>query len=306
LTLRYDNYYFKAEDNLLTDGNNSGRRSMYNFSPAAGIILLPMPYIKLYANYAESFQTPTTNELSNNPSGGGGFNPTLEPEKIRSYEIGAWGILQSYKLNFEAALFVMKFNNMLISYQSQEIGEEEIFYKNAGRAENIGGELRLDWNPLKEIDLIVSYTKMNFTFKDYNVQFSNDNGDLEYKQLKGKYIPGIPEDYLSAGISYRSPMGLFLKLQTQWSGSYFTNDFNGPAPDFNSAEKNYINNAYLKTDLILGYKLKAAGYMIDFSGEVYNVFSKRYNASIVPNAAGERFFEPSPGRNLYFKIETEF
>ncbi len=304
--LRFDNYLFKVDDYLLTDGNNSGKRRLSDLSPMAGIIFLPIPYIKIYANYATSFQTPTTNELSNNPSGAGGFNPSLEPEKIKSYEIGAWGILQEYNLNFETAFFLMNFNNMLISYQSQQTGSEEIFYKNAGKAENVGAEIKLSWFPFDDMKITASYTKMHFIFKDYLIGFNSNSGDYEYKQLDGNHIPGIPQNYCTAELSYTLPFNLSFILKAEWFDKYFTNDFNGPMPGSNSPLENYTNNSYLKADLILGYNFKPGNYELDFSAGIKNIFNKRYNGSIVQNAAGDRFFESSPGRNFYFKMGIKF
>ncbi len=303
--LRSDNYLFKVDDYLLSDGNNSGKRKMNNFSPMIGLIFLPIPYIKIYVNYVTSFQTPTTNELSNSPEGGGGFNPALEPEKITSYELGSWGILPQSSLNFEAAFFIMKFNNMLISYQSQESGNEEIFYKNAGKAENIGGEIQLTWSPLNAVSFTASYTKMHFIFKNYLIGFNN-SGLYEYRQLNGNYIPGIPQNYFSSGILYTTPFDLKFNLKAEWYDKYFTNDLNGPQPGTTIPVENYINNDYLRIDLILGYNLIFDSSELNFHIGIYNIFNKRYNASIVPNAAGDRFFEPSEGRNFYFKTGIKF
>ena len=303
--LRSDNYLFKADDYLLADGNNSGTRKMNNLSPMIGLIFLPVPYIKIYTNFVTSFQTPTTNELSNSPEGGGGFNPALEPEQITSYELGSWGILPQCSLNFEAAFFVMKFNNMLISYQSQESGSEEIFYKNAGKAENVGGEIQLTWSPLNDISVSASYTKMHFIFKDYLIGFNN-SGLYEYRQLKGNYIPGVPQNYFTAGMQYTSPFDLKFNLKAEWYDKYFTNDFNGPLPGTTIPLENYINNDYLTIDLILGYNLSFNSSELNFHVGINNIFNKRYNASIVPNAAGDRFFEPSEGRNFYFKTGIIF
>ena len=304
--LRYDNYLFKVNDNLLTDGDNSGKRSMSNFSPMTGLIFLPVPYIKIYANYATSFQTPTTNELSNNPSGAGGFNPTLGPEKIRSYEIGAWGILQQFNLNFETAFFTMNFQNMLISYQSQKAGNEEIFYKNAGKAENTGAEIKLIWNPDNNIRIIASYTKMHFVFKDYLAGFNNNEGIYMFKQLDGNYIPGIPQNYFTAGLNYTLPVNLSFNLQAEWFDKYFTNDFNGPIPGSGIPSDNYLNSSYLKINIILSYFLKLNNYELDLTAGIDNIFNERYNGSIVQNAAGDRFFEPSAGRNFYIKTGFKF
>jgi iron complex outermembrane receptor protein len=304
--LRFDNYNFKVNDYLLTDGNNSGERRMSNLSPMAGIIFLPLPYIKIYTNYATSFQTPTANELSNSASGGGGFNPSLEPETIKSYEIGTWGILNQYKLNFGAEFFIMNFNNMLISYQSQIPGSEEIFYKNAGKAENIGGEMKLTWNPINEISATASYTAMHFIFTDYLIGFTDNSGNYDYKQLKGNYIPGIPQNYFAAELKYNLPFDLSFNLKAEWYGKYFTNDFNGPIPGYNSPIEDYINNSYLKLDLILNFNFKTNNYDLNFTAGISNILDKRYNASIVPNAAADRFFEPSAGRNYYVKAGIKF
>jgi iron complex outermembrane receptor protein len=300
--LRYDNYNFKVDDHLLGDGDNSGQRRMSSLSPMLGIIFLPEQYIKIYGNYSTSFQTPTANELSNNPSGAGGFNQSLEPEKIRSFEIGTWGIYNPYKINFEASIFLMQFNNMLISYQSQEPGSEETFYKNAGRAENTGAELKLIWNPANALNISASFTKMHFTFKDYITEFNNAAGEYEYKQLKGNFVPGVPQTFFMAGIRYSSPLDLWLILKVEWYDKYFVNDLNGPITGSNSPEENYINDGFLNSDLILGYYFKAENYGIDLSIGIDNIFDKRYNSSVVPNAAGDRFFEPSAGRNFYFKL----
>jgi iron complex outermembrane recepter protein len=89
LGLRYDNYRFSVDDNFLEDGSDdSGKRVMDKFSPVAGINYRINNLTKLFLNYATSFQTPATTELSNRPDGQGGFNPALLPENIHSSELG--------------------------------------------------------------------------------------------------------------------------------------------------------------------------------------------------------------------------
>ena len=60
-------------------------------SPSAGLSLRVMPLLDLYSNVSTSFETPTTSELSNQESGAGGLNPTLEPQRMRSVEAGING-----------------------------------------------------------------------------------------------------------------------------------------------------------------------------------------------------------------------
>jgi len=39
---------------------------------------------------------------------------------------------------------------------------------------------------------------------------------------------------------------------------------------------------------------------------INNLLNKEYNGSVIPNALGERFFEPAPGSNLYGGLRTEY
>ena len=79
---RYDRYRFEVTDRFTTDGRASGGRDMDQFSPMAGLVYRPSPLTRLYGHIATAFQTPTTSELGNQPTGEGGFNPDLEPERI--------------------------------------------------------------------------------------------------------------------------------------------------------------------------------------------------------------------------------
>ncbi|WP_280571012.1 TonB-dependent receptor, partial [Chromohalobacter sp. 296-RDG] len=47
-----------------------------------------LPTHQVYANISTSFETPTFSEFAN-PSEAGGFNPSVEPQKAWSREIGA-------------------------------------------------------------------------------------------------------------------------------------------------------------------------------------------------------------------------
>src|SRR5690606_41528339 len=60
-------------------------------SPTVGITYTLGEPLALFANYASAYQTPTTVELSNRPDGLGGFNDELQPEYLRSLEVGIRG-----------------------------------------------------------------------------------------------------------------------------------------------------------------------------------------------------------------------
>ena len=179
LGLRYNNYRFTVDDRFFDDGSNdSGNRVMDKLSTTAGVNYRIDNLSKLYFNYSTSFQTPTTAELSNRPDSKGGFNPDLLPEDIHGLELGYKKIALLGVLNLDASLFYMRFSNLLIPYQAG--GSEEVFYKNAGKAEIKGIEITLEYFPFKDINALLSYSGYDFTFKDYMAETDiNDEQEAE-------------------------------------------------------------------------------------------------------------------------------
>lgn len=93
--LRYDVIRFDTEDRLGTAAEDrSGTRTLDAGSGFAGVVLRLGPSASVYGNVATAFQVPTTTELINAPPEPGGtccaagFNPDLEPERVRSVEAG--------------------------------------------------------------------------------------------------------------------------------------------------------------------------------------------------------------------------
>lgn len=300
LGLRFDSYRFSVEDNYFDDNSDdSGKRLMKKFSPTAGINYKINNLTKIFINYSTSFQTPTTVELSNRPDGQGGFNNDLLPEDIKSVEIGFLRYALFNKLNFNASLFFMGITNMLIPYQLA--GSEEIFYVNAGKSENRGIELSVEYFPVKNIIMNLSYTRYDFIFKDYVVEYGS-----EQFQLSGNKIPGVPENKLTATVSYQEPEGLFVIAKLIVEDKYFTNDFNGPPPNSDLPIKDFINKEYFRADLRLGYLFETRFSTAEIFVGINNVFNQRYNSSIVPNAIASRFFEPANKVNWYAGMKLLF
>ena len=126
------------------------------------------------------------------------------------------------------------------------------------------------------------------------------NGSTQTFRLVGNSVPGVPSNKIAAGISYNSTeAGLFGSIRFVWEAKYFANDFNGPVPGTSLPQSDFINDGYSKTDLRLGYLLQTDFTNAQFFFGINNIFDVKYNGSIVPNADGNRFFEPAPGRNFY-------
>ncbi len=331
---RYDRYKFEARDRLREDGvDASGSRVMEQFSPMLGLTFRPRNALSIYTNYATAFQTPTTTELSNQPTREGGFNPDLQPETLRSFEFGMKGLWLQRNFEWDVALFAMNIEQMLIPYQIQSGSSDEIFFRNAGAARNRGAEVSGAWQPLPHLRVAMTYTAMDFEFTDFVIESASASvsnstipplrgaggcrcSDIAKQhppnppqggnslssastQLAGNKVPGVPPQHVFASLLYEHASGVYAELEAQWNAEYFANDFNGPEPNSSAARSNFSNAAYRTVDLRLGLARAFKKIGVDFFFGVNNFFDEHYNGSIVPNAQANRFFEPAPGRNWY-------
>ncbi|MDA0747892.1 MAG: TonB-dependent receptor, partial [bacterium] len=209
---RYDRSTFKVTDRFHEDGiDNSGTRTMTQLSPTIGLTWNPRPLLTLYTNFTTAFQTPTTTELGNRPTGEGGFNPDLQPEKLHSLELGIRGHHLPAHLEYSFALYRMKFQDMLIPYQIPQ--SEETYFRNAGKSRNTGFESRLTWTPLRELRATLAYTFTHFIFTDFQLESPT-------VQLSGKKVPGVSPHQLTTSLTYIHPTGLYPDLNTRWTARY--------------------------------------------------------------------------------------
>lgn len=282
--VRYDRIYYHVGDSHRDDGNQSGSRTLSQFSGTVGAVAHLHDSLHLYGNVATIFEAPTTTELINNPSGGGGFNPNLDSQTSRSYEVGVKGNINP-KFNYELALFFIRSEKEIIPFELPQF-PQRAFFRNAGASERKGLELSINLKPLPGVETALSYAYSDFQFTDF--VSGNEN-------LAGKDIPGIPRNRLHGQINYKHPSGFFAQWETQYVGDFFVDNSN--------IQK---NESY-----ILGnFRLGAEKAFSSFRGSVHlglnNVFDKTYNANTRINAANGRFFEPAPPFNLYGGVSITY
>ena len=277
--VRYDYYNFSATDQKLDDGDQSGERTMNAASPSVGLTFMATPTLNVYTNYSTAYQTPTTVELSNRPEGEGGFNQMLEPERIRSFEVGSRGLVQPARLQYEIAVYRSR---LLDAFVSQEGADEQTYFSNAGESSRNGVELSLNWQPTSRVGARLSYTHQDFTF-------------VKFGKYSGNFEPGVPPNRFFGGVDYVAPFGLRSSASVRWFDSIFANNTNTAS-----------NWSYTVVDLRFGLdQLLGSTDIRPFVG-IDNVFDKRYNSSVIVNAWGRRYFEPSPGREIYVGFTIGF
>ncbi len=280
---RYDRVQFEVEDHFLSDGDNSGDRTLDKFSPRIGLLYSHSPSFNLYGNISTTFETPTTTEFAN-PSGAGGFNPDLEPMTAVNYEVGVKGGFKG-KLHYELAVFTVRAKDELIPFQLPDF-PGRTFYQNAGKSTRNGMELGLRAELLKGLTLTGAYTYSDFFFEE----FRTADGVFDDNQ-----IPGIPRNQIYGEIAYFHPSGLYGVWNVLFVDEVFVDNANTVKSD-----------AYTLSDLRLGYMKHSGNWEFSPFIGLNNLFDEEYNANVIVNAGGGRFFEPAPGFNVYGGIHLGY
>ena len=268
--------FFSPNDSASTGfGDQSGSRTFNALSPALGLSLALENAI-LYTNYRRAFETPTTTELVNRADTDGGFNPEVDPQTVDGFEIGIRGSMASHDTNFDLALYSMRVSDRL---SSGETPEGRAFFFNAGETLQNGLELSI-------------HTRLNHWL---SAQILHNTNRFEYTkgEFEDNILPGVPDHrtqiYLRGSLS---PAWIQLNLRN--ASSYYVND--------NNTEK---NDAYTVFDVNLGASGLPLGSTTLYPFmRISNIFDKLYSGSVVVNAAGGRYYEPSPGRNFQIGLNV--
>ena len=267
LGVRADVIHFEMEDRLLDNGDESGDRGFRAISPAVGLSYQAGSAF-LFANFGTSFETPTTTELVNRPDATGGFNPLLEPERARSIEAGARGSALQRRVAYEVAVFRSTVDNILVQSESPD-GRE--YFRNAGTNTHAGVEASVQMAVLPYLHVLTTYAYNHLRFA---------SGALE-----GNALPGVPEHRLFARLTF-SRAGFRVAGSGESVSSYFVDEDNSATTPAYTVLTLHAAHA--------GIRLGRA--RLQPFGEIENLLDARYNASVVVNAFGGRYFEPGSGR----------
>lgn len=280
---RYDRVAFRAVDGFLTDGDDSGERVMAAFSASGGVVLEGGPAARPYLNVATSFETPTTTELANRPTGPGGFNPVLEPQRAVNYELGVRGRVSGVG-EYAVAAFHADVEDELIPFEVPgDPGRR--FFQNAGSARHRGIEAAITLRPFPSLTALTAYSFSDFQFIEFRTATDT---------LDGRSLPGVPRHYLHWSVRYDGPRGLWLAADNTHASGVYVNDVNTEA----------LRTApWTSVGLRGGWDGQVGGWRVSPFVAVLNVTDERYAGSVVVNAAFNRYYEPAPPRNAYVGVE---
>lgn len=282
--LRYDEIEFDVTDHFLGNGDDSGKRKLDDVSPMLGFSAQLGDSVSLYGTYSSAFETPTTTEY-NNPSGGGGFNPTLDPQTARNLEFGLRGSIAG-RHRYEIAVFNIDVDDELIPFEVPGSPGRN-YYANAGESTREGVEFSLTAQPTDRLRATLSYTHSDFTFKD----FTTDSG----QDYAGNRIPGTTDDIVFGELAYEHPNGWYGALEAIHIGDQYANNANSAFVD-----------GYTLANLRFGYERETDSLVIAPFAGINNLFDEDYMANVRINAFGGRFYERGPDRHVYAGVTFSF
>jgi iron complex outermembrane recepter protein len=239
--------------------------------------------VTAFANVARAFETPTTTELANRPTGAGGFNPDLQPQRATSIEAGARGATGD-AVSWEVAAYRTAIRDALIPFEVPEVVGRQ-FFRNAGRAVHRGVEVGGTLTARRGSSLRVAYS-----WTDARLANAGDGAPAP-----GNRVPGVVPHLLDATLS--APIGgVTVSLEARAASRMPVDDAN-----LHHSPGYLLLDAGLRAPASGGGALRWVPFL-----SVRNVGNAEYNASVVVNAFGARFFEPGPGRRLYLGAEVEY
>ncbi|MDZ7749906.1 MAG: TonB-dependent receptor [Halofilum sp. (in: g-proteobacteria)] len=280
--VRFDRVRFEIDDRFLADGDQSGRRTFEEWSGTLGALYTLAPGHRAYVNVGTAFQTPTFTEFAD-PSGGGGFNPDIEPQQALNRELGLRGRAGS-RVRYDLALYAVRVRDEIIPFA--ESGDRT-FYENAGLTRREGLELGLDWIATDTLTLAAAYTYSNARFARFT--------DIDGNRFGGNRMPGIPEHHLYVEGDWQTAGGRYATLSTRYVGSVYADNANDVEVD-----------GYTVVDARIGRRLGLGDdRRLEMFLGVDNVLDEQYIANVRVNM-GPGFFEPAPGRTWIAGIELGF
>ena len=274
LLLRYGVRY--DINSIGIDSNN--KVNLDKINPSLGLSYSINSSDNLFFSFGTSFETPTLNELSNNPDGTG-FNKDLKSNNAINYEFGWRKSLSN--IAFEAVAYITNSDNEILPYEI-ELFPGKNFYRNVGSTLRQGIELSSSIS-FKGGMFNLNYTLSKNRFKDFI---------LDGNDLSENLIPGIPSQMLDLEVLFKLSKKSRLILSNRLIGERYADNLNETlVGSYNIFNVKYSKEIFKQSEFSLG---------------VNNLFNEEFYDNIRINAFGKRYYEPAPKRNFYFGINFSF
>ena len=228
-------------------------------------------HLRAFASYRDTYK-PAAVDFG--PEGEGEI---LEPETAQAWEGGLKGRLLGGRLEWEASLFHMDFENLVIR---ENLGGLPSL-ANAGSERFEGGEVEAHWRVTSALMLAANYAHHESVFTDY----ARLRPDGSVQQLAGNDLELAPHDIAGAGVVYAPPQGVQASAVVHYVGERFLNKGNSVKAD-----------ACATVDLGVGYAFH--DWTVRLVAE--NVTDER--DPVAESELGEAQFYTLPGRTAWIEL----
>lgn len=290
--VRHSALRFTSDDNYVAEGNpdDSGRRRYDETTPAVSLQYRLGESSRVYASWGEGFETPTVNELSYRPDGGGGLNLQLDAARSRTWEAGYKQQLGSRGL-LSLAVFDTRTRDEIVPALNS--GGRTSFQNATGGTRRRGAELAADWTIAEDWSVYVAGDWIDAEFREsFSYQSRGDTVTVD----AGNDLPGVASQSAFAELGWRRGRGGWSAfLEGRYADEVPVNDVNSDAAG---------TYAVLGARLIYGAERAWGSYRVFLRGE--NLLDRDYAGSVIVNEANGRFFEPAAGRGVFAGLELQF
>ncbi|GAB4399768.1 MAG: TonB-dependent receptor [Rhodoferax sp.] len=282
--LRRSSIRLDSEDHFLSDGNGSGAVDYGQTSPVLGLTFHATERLNLYASYGQGFESPTLAEVAYSGAGLNAFNTTLRAARSDHYELGMkWAPSARSRLDF--AVYRIDSTDEVVVASSTG---GKTTYKNAPGTQRTGWELSAQ-------HLMGDSVRWRAAASQIDAVFSETFKTGATTVQGGNFIPGIPQFFVFgelawsqhgfAGKSQR--LGAQAALELTRAGRLYANDTNSASAD-----------GYTTLNLRASHGWAIGRATLTALLRVDNLSDQRYVGSVIVNQAGQRFYEPAPGRTV--------
>lgn len=283
--------YDLKDKSIATETDFSGDYSFEAiFSPKLGLVYEFSENSMIYTVLSHGFSPPTLQETL---LPGGSINTNIKPETGWNYEIGTRGEIFSDKLFYDAAVYRMNVENLLVARRT---GDDEFIGVNAGETSHTGLELALNYK-LVQLEKIGLTTLNSVTFNDFKFE---DFVELE-QDFSGNQLPGVPKFTFNSRLNLETNIGLYAFLTYNYVGEIAMRDDNTKYAD-----------KYQLIHTKLGYKiLLNKNFQLDVYFGINNLFDEKYASMLLINATGfgssaPRYYYPAEPINYYSGINLKY
>jgi iron complex outermembrane recepter protein len=250
------------------------------FVPRLSVLHKINQQVSLYGIIAQGFSPPGLAEVR--PSDGN-FYPFLNAEKGWNTEIGIKGILFANKLQFDLSFYQFNLKDAIVR-RNDAVGAE--YFINAGSTSQKGMETMLRYTPflqkkgmIKSMQIWTSFSYQSYQFKNYK------QGVVDFS---GNAITGVPLTVFVAGIDAQFGKDFYVNASINATDRIPLNDAN-----------TVFANAYQLVQTKLGKLFKLGKNQLEVFFGADNLLNQVYSLGNDINAAGNRFFNPAPSRNVF-------